>query len=365
MANESYWQSLYSKSEFELPAASKNHYDLIIMGGGLSGLSLAYWYEKKFSDQKVLVVEKKAIGSGASGQNAGFLTKGSFQYLHKLYKLFGLEKAFEIFRFAQQNIELITGEFDLKKTRDFQEQGSYTISSQFDSELLVIAKDHGFNFKLLDEPVFNPLGLKGKKIILDPSEKSINPLELCRSLVESLENTEILYDAIVEITEDPTFSLVTGNQTLTCNHLILGGFAPEIIFSSETWYQCKEELEFVKNEVLVTQPLKTKILGNYYDSDALGYFRQTADQRLIVGGYRQTTGGTLLEKFLNSFWTPSCMEERVEVSKEWVGQLVMSKDGLPIIKKLSKNNSIHLFTGFSGHGLGMIFHSAKELVSHL
>ncbi|NLS08952.1 FAD-dependent oxidoreductase [Nesterenkonia sp. MY13] len=48
--------------------------DLVIIGGGLSGLWTAYWHAKHSPGQRVVVLEKERVGYGASGRNGGWLS---------------------------------------------------------------------------------------------------------------------------------------------------------------------------------------------------------------------------------------------------------------------------------------------------
>ncbi|MEX2605245.1 MAG: FAD-dependent oxidoreductase, partial [Gracilimonas sp.] len=63
----SYWESeLYDQV-----------YDLIIIGGGLTGQSIAYFYKTNHPTKKVLVVDRGFFPIGASTRNAGFACFGS------------------------------------------------------------------------------------------------------------------------------------------------------------------------------------------------------------------------------------------------------------------------------------------------
>lgn len=52
--------------------------DVIIIGGGLMGCSTAYELAKR-NVKNIVVLEKKSIGSGATGQSSGVL-RGHYSY---------------------------------------------------------------------------------------------------------------------------------------------------------------------------------------------------------------------------------------------------------------------------------------------
>ena len=67
-------------------------YELIIIGGGMSGLSVGHF----FRDQRILILEKGALLSGATGKNAGFLIGGFGEHFSRTVSRLGLARAAEI-----------------------------------------------------------------------------------------------------------------------------------------------------------------------------------------------------------------------------------------------------------------------------
>lgn len=55
----------------------RQYYDLVVVGGGLTGQSLALFFKKNHPDARVLVVERGILPAGASTRNAGFACIGS------------------------------------------------------------------------------------------------------------------------------------------------------------------------------------------------------------------------------------------------------------------------------------------------
>ena len=90
MENESYWQHTITLPKY--PQINKNcNYDVVIVGGGISGVSLAYRLNN--SNLKVALFESDTLGSKTTGHTTAKVT-----YLHgavyaDIYQVYGRSKA--------------------------------------------------------------------------------------------------------------------------------------------------------------------------------------------------------------------------------------------------------------------------------
>ena len=54
------------------PLRSSHKADVVIVGGGYTGLSAAYHIRARFQEKKIVLLEGACCGYGASGRNGGF-----------------------------------------------------------------------------------------------------------------------------------------------------------------------------------------------------------------------------------------------------------------------------------------------------
>ncbi len=54
------------------PLRGSHKADVVIVGGGYTGLSAAYHVQQKFPEKKIVLLEGACCGYGASGRNGGF-----------------------------------------------------------------------------------------------------------------------------------------------------------------------------------------------------------------------------------------------------------------------------------------------------
>jgi hypothetical protein len=84
--NLSYWLASSKPIIFEKFEKSVQT-DVLVIGGGISGLTTAYCLAK--AGRKVMLVEDGFIGSGESGRTTGHITHALDDFYYELEKIFG------------------------------------------------------------------------------------------------------------------------------------------------------------------------------------------------------------------------------------------------------------------------------------
>src|SRR5215203_101123 len=89
--------------------------DVLIVGGGFSGMSAAAEFLRK--GLSVVLIEKNIVGGSSSGRSAGFLTPDSELELHQLVRRYGVKAAGEIWAAPLSGIERLVAaiqKYDIK-----------------------------------------------------------------------------------------------------------------------------------------------------------------------------------------------------------------------------------------------------------
>ena len=107
MVNQNWWiTTLMIKQHKYCPPLTKDiKCDVLIVGGGFSGISAAAEFLRK--GLSVVLIEKNIVGGSSSGRSAGFLTPDSELELHQLVRRYGTKAAAEIWEAPCRGIDRI------------------------------------------------------------------------------------------------------------------------------------------------------------------------------------------------------------------------------------------------------------------
>ncbi len=88
-----------------LPALQKDeHCELLIVGGGFTGLWAALQLKERNPDSDIILIEKTFIGDGASGRNGGFISEDLAHGAENMVQRFPVE-AEKLAELGHQNVK--------------------------------------------------------------------------------------------------------------------------------------------------------------------------------------------------------------------------------------------------------------------
>lgn len=381
----SYWQ------DTQLGNINQIECDIVIIGAGLAGLSTAYWLKKKDPGLNLVVLDKGALGDGASGRNAGFITCGSTEHFSRMTSAYGQDKASAIWKFTEDNHKLLVEELGrerLEKKCEYRQLGSWTLASTEHEvatikETVAALKSHGVAVEWHDfdqvREIFRPAGSQDPAIegflggakYYDDGE--IHPGKLLRLLSISIPNVKILSNTEVfgfDYIGSDLLVLAKGVR-LRCQVALLcvNAWAPQL----HPFFH--DKVIPTRGQILVTSPV-APFLEPAYCSFVLDYFRQLVDGRVLIGGFRNAdvekeVGYSdeinpiiheKLELFLHQHFP---LLRSTFIDYRWSGVMGFSKDGYPMVGSIPSDPQIYFNVGFTAHGLGFTFQMGKVLAELL
>lgn len=372
-------QSFWLDFKLNTETTKLQNYDYLIIGGGIAGLSTAYWLLQKDSKLKIGIVEKNKIGFGASGKNAGFVTCGSTEHFIKLKDQFGLAKATEIWKFSEDNRKLLLEHIiqDNADKVDFKSTGSCTVAANSErwAYYQEIAKTmraqnidvYEVNAQEMDRD-FGVTGFEGG--IVYAGDGYVHPIKLLGELLKKInvhihEHTEVqsLSKNVTGFTVKTDKGEISAAKVITTVNAYLPLINPK--FASL--------IVPGRGQILLTKPLQQFVKGPCYLTKHLCYFRQLPTGELLIGGFRNLDTETekthvdnitdVIQNALFDFVKGHFrLGAQAEIARQWAGIMGYSPDGQMLIGAQPEEPDLHYIAGCSGHGMGLSFNAAKTLV---
>jgi gamma-glutamylputrescine oxidase len=358
--------------------------DIAVIGGGIAGISTAYWLDQ-YNDIDIVVIEKGKTASGATGRNAGFLLAGTAENYHRMKLQYGDEKARRIYGLTVENRRLISEELIEKMSIDcrYKKCGAVTAAIS-DTEYGELTESYnqlrrdGFDAELLGDELNDRLNITGFiGGLLDADDACLDPVRLIEGMrshfserVTILEQSEVF-----DIESNFNRIVIRSERAVVRAEMVVAavnGYAP-LLFDF-----LKGKIIPTRGQVLATAPVRRKLFDNHtvYCDFGYEYFRQLDNGVVLLGGFRQhynagemgysdeTTDNIQngLEEFLARH-IPAAADS--PITHRWSGIMGFTPDGLPIIGEIPGHPGIIFFGGFTGHGLGFAFVLARALAQQL
>jgi gamma-glutamylputrescine oxidase len=372
--NGSYYRATANAWEMQASLDSSLNCDVVVIGGGFTGLSAALACAEK--GLSVVLLEAQTIGFGASGRNGGQLIPGLRWSMREIDAEFGRERAQVIFDLAYGAVDRVKyriAEHDIKCDAKAGHLEAAYKPAHFDAmqrDAAFLAQHFGWEAQIVKRHDIghhiNGGGYHGG--IYDPQGGHFHPLNYALGLAKAAQKAGVrIYEHMAAQTPVDTgtqIEIQAGAATLTAKHVIMaadtwtGGIAPEL----------RSYTVPIMNYNIATAPLPNA--DQLLPSDAavadsrfvLNYFRLSADKRLIFGGgekYVQTPPadiGAFVRKHIAEVF-PSL--GNVPIDYAWGGAVGVTMNRLP---HMGRKGNMFYAHGFSGHG-ALVTTLAGELMA--
>ena len=334
--------------------------DVLVIGGGIAGTSLLWHLARRRID--AVLVERHHIAWGASGRNAGFLLAGVASSYAEAVSTYGREKAREVWEITNENhdrmIEAARGQ-EVGHRR----LGTAILPANDDERALLIESE-----QLLAEDGFEA-HWDGARLI-NPRDGEIDPSAMVAALARQSEHGAIRegVDVGAVTPRRHGVTVTAGEDMCEAGVVILAtnAYTPQLVPSVK--------IQPTRAQMLATAPESKTITDMpVYSNFGYRYWRQLASGEVLVGGWRDTSLET--EKTYDDEPSGEIQEHldtairdlgaKSAVTHRWAGTMGFTESGLPMAGPLEGMPNVYICAGFTGHGMGFAFMSAKGVAELL
>lgn len=319
--------------------------DVAIVGAGIAGVATAYHASR--TGAKVIVIEARTVAEAASGRNAGFLLAGVAENFVAAVRRYGEERALRIWRFTKHNQELVREIVQREQIAcDLAWNGSVQIAG--DEEEWREVRESAE--RLTKERVRVRVTPEDRAAIYD-EDGELHPVRYVRGLAGAAKACGVrIHDATRAVA-------VTRNEVRTQGARVKAG-AVVVCANAYSQHLVPLRIRPVRGQMLATAPVSRRVFERpAYANRGYRYWRQRADGRLLIGGWRDTAVDeevgeeerttSRLQEQLEAFLREHCAE--AEVTHRWAGTMGFSHDALPYVGLL--DSGVFVNAGFTGHGM--------------
>ena len=344
---ESLWQKTAQRTHFT-PLTEDKSTDVLIVGGGITGILCARFLKKAGAD--FLLLEADRICGGVTQNTTAKITLAHGLLYDKLLHRFGEEKA-RLYREAQSDAAEHYARLCEQIDCDYEKKDSYVYSpcDRKKIEREVAAERRlGIDAVLSDAPAL-PFPVAGAVRVKNQAQ--LHPLKLAFALAQDLP----IYEG-TKVTELLPHTARTSHATVRFKRLLIATHFP--ILNKHGLYFLK--LYQHRSYVLALRGAG-KVEGMYADESDKGLsFRQYGEYLLISGGGHRT--GKRGEGWRAAERVAKAHYPNAEIAARWATQDCMTLDGIPYIGKYaSETPDVYVATGFNKWGMTNAMVSADIL----
>ncbi|MFL5738951.1 MAG: NAD(P)/FAD-dependent oxidoreductase [Flavisolibacter sp.] len=371
--------SIWEKESFFSPQ------DVIVVGGGFTGLWSAFFLKRKRPDLKITLLDRGFIPTGASTRNAGFACFGSLSEVIRDGQLMGTDKMLELVEKRFKGLERIQKFFRTEQI-DFNLSGGYELYDDADqisletleynisyiNSLFKSITDKKNTYKLSDEQI-SPFGFgKTRHLVKNSLEGYLHSGKLVQSLLHTVQGMGVQVHTQTEV---KSFMHHNHSIELRTNHPVSFSTHQLLICTNAFAKDLLPEADVVpaRGQVLLTSPISGLPWKGSFHSDEGYYYFRNLGKKVLLGGARnkafeeeETTDmhttdliQGYLEKYLDEVVIPQ-HKGSYTIESRWAGIMAMGSDKMPVVKELRPD--VFCAYRMSGMGVALAPVVAQEIV---
>jgi gamma-glutamylputrescine oxidase len=333
---------------------------VLIIGGGIAGTSLL-WHLTRLRIDAVLV-ERHHLAWGASGRNAGFLLAGVASSYAEAVRAFGRDQARQVWEITNENHDRMV-EAARGQEVGHRRLGSAIVPVDDDERSLLVE-----SAQLLDEDGF-AARWDGTRLV-NPRDGEIDPAAIVAALGRQARPGAIREGVDVKGIQPRRHDVLVSTDEESCEAgvviLATNAYTPQLVPSVK--------IQPTRAQMVATAPESTVIADMpVYSNYGYRYWRQLATGEVLLGGWRDASLET--EKTYDDEPTAEIQRHleggladlhvKAPVTHRWAGTMGFTESGLPMSGPLEGMSNVYICAGFTGHGMGFAFMTAKRVAESI
>lgn len=370
------------------PLVGKHDCDVLVVGGGYTGLWTALTLKQRDPSLSVILVESSIIGAGPSGRNGGFV-HGYWEQLPALVANFGATRAMEIARLGSSAQKSIMAFIDAASTDVWRREAGIMMSATSPAQEAAVDRalsnsaQNGTTslireltvdevHQICDSPTL-------RRGVLFTEAANVQPARLARALRRAVLDAGVaLFEgtSVEHVESGPVQQALTPLGRVSCRDVVL---ATNTALTTDV--VARRHVTNLSSYILLTEPIPDKLeelgwTGGQGIRDGrmfLHYTRTTPDGRIAFGtgagpiAFAGRTGTTLsseatVRRLQSEFRRVFPALSGVNFTHAWSGPIDMMSDHLPTFAT-KPGTRIHYACGFSGHGVNASWIAGQALAS--
>ena len=361
----SWYAATRDATETRAPLAREEEAEIAVVGGGFAGLNTARLLAQ--AGKRVVLLERRRIGWGASGRNGGFVGPGYAQRSGALIDRLGLDHARRLYAQSQRGVAIVRDAIlELERPDILMGSGKLSVSRtdqgpDFADRTRRLAEQLGASFEPWEAARVRAVLATARyhQAIHDPTSFHIHPLNLALALAADIERRGgKAYEQtdVIGLTRDgDSWRLRATHGTVRAAHVVLAGNAD----LGAVQPRIARAVLPVATYVAVTDKLGPRLGEAIQWTGAISDTRRAGDYYRIVDGDRLLWGGRittdtneprrLRDMMRGDILSVYPQLGEVRIAHAWPGIMGYAPHKMPQVGEIEPG--LWVCSAFGGHGV--------------